>query len=223
MDRKRFRSPGAFAGTSAERQESILNAAIHEFASKGFNGANINVIARRADVSIGSMYSYFESKEELFLTVMAYCLRTLYDALSSIHVTGGVVAAFEDMLRMARAVSIRRPEVTQIYLDCSSQSLVALSGRLSSEAESVTVKLYKDILANDKATGRVRADLDIDSTAFMLDNLVMMYQFSFASDYFSERKKLFFGALDVSDSDETIREMVDFVRRAVEPENGGEA
>ena len=215
MDRNRLRTQGAFEGTSAERQERILDAAIHEFASRGFNGANINIIARRAGVSIGSMYSYFESKEELFLTVMKYCLRTLYDALSSIHVTDGVVAAFEDMLRMARAVSIRQPYVTQIYLDCSSQSLGSLSGKLSSEAESVTVNLYKDILANDKARGRVRADLDIDSTAFMLDNLVMMYQFSFASDYFSERKKLFFGSLEVSDSDETLRSMVEFVRRAV--------
>ena len=174
MDRNRLRTQGAFEGTSAERQERILDAAIHEFASRGFNGANINIIARQAGVSIGSMYSYFESKEELFLTVMKYCLRTLYDALSSIHVTDGVVAAFEDMLRMARAVSIRQPEVTQIYLDCSSQSLVSLSGKLSSEAESVTVKLYKDILANDKALGRVRADLYIDSTAFMLENMLMM-------------------------------------------------
>ncbi|MFR8012214.1 MAG: TetR/AcrR family transcriptional regulator [Clostridia bacterium] len=208
-----------FQSTSPERQRSIMTAAVREFASKGFNGANINVIARQAGVSIGSMYSYFESKESLFLIVMEYCLTTLDEALSNIHVTDGVIAAFEDMLRMARATSIKHPEITQIYLDCASQSLVSLSGRLSNAAESVTIKLYKDILINDKAVGRVRRDLDIDSTAFMLDNLVMMYQFSFASDYFSERKKLFFGSLDVSDSDETIREMVDFVRRAVEPDD----
>lgn len=210
-----------FHNTSPERQGSIMAAAVQEFAAKGFNGANINVIARQAGVSIGSMYSYFESKESLFLTVMEYCLATLDEALSSIHVTDGVIVAFEDMLRMARATSIKHPEMTQIYLDCASQSLVPLSGRLSNAAESVTIKLYKDILINDKAVGRVRRDLDIDSTAFLLDNLVMMYQFSFASDYFSERKKLFFGSLDVSDSDETIREMVDFARRAVEPYDGG--
>lgn len=208
-----------FQSTSPERQRSIMTAAVREFAEKGFNGANINIIARQAGVSIGSMYSYFESKESLFLTVMEYCLTTLDEALTSIHVTDGVIVAFEDMLRMARATSIKHPEITQIYLDCASQSLVPLSGRLSNAAESVTIKLYKDILINDKAVGRVRRDLDIDSTAFMLDNMVMMYQFSFASDYFSERKKLFFGSLDVSDSDETIREMVDFVRRAVEPDD----
>lgn len=212
----------SFQSTSPERQRSIMTAAVQEFAEKGFNGANINIIARQAGVSIGSMYSYFESKESLFLTVMEYCLATLDEALSSIHVTDGVIVAFEDMLRMARATSIKHPEMTQIYLDCASQSLVPLSGRLSNAAESVTIKLYKDILINDKAVGRVRRDLDIDSTAFLLDNLVMMYQFSFASDYFSERKKLFFGSLDVSDSDETIREMVDFARRAVEPYDGGE-
>lgn len=212
------RTPGrTFGSTSPERQRNIMNAAVQEFSSKGFNGANINVIAHEAGVSIGSMYSYFASKEDLFLTVMKYCLETLDEALSNIHVTDGVLTAFEDMLRMARATSIRHPEITQIYLDCASQSLIHLSGRLSSQAEGVTVKLYKDILTNDKAVGRVRRDLDIDSTAFMLDNLVMMYQFSFAADYFSERKKLFFGSLDVADSDETIRSMVDFVRRAIEP------
>lgn len=206
-----------FENTTAERKQSIMNAAVSEFASKGFNGANINVIAHQAGVSIGSMYSYFESKEELFLTVMKYCLETLDEALSNIHITDGVITAFEDMLRMARATSIKHPEITQIYLDCASQSLVHLSGRLSNDAESVTIKMYKEILTNDKAVGRVRRDLDIVSTAFMLDNLVMMYQFSFASDYFSDRKKLFFGSLDVSDSDETIRAMVDFVRKAIEP------
>lgn len=218
MDQHKSRTTRAFEGTSVQRQSRIMDAAIREFASKGFNGANINIIARQAGVSIGSMYSYFDSKEELFLTVMRYCLETLYDALSGIQVTDGVVTAFEDMLRMARAMSIRHPEITQIYLDCASQSLIGLSGQLSSDAESITVKLYKDILVNDKAIGRVRSDLDIDSTAFMLDNLVMMYQFSFASDYFSERKKLFFGSLELSDSDETIRSMVEFVRRSVEPD-----
>lgn len=206
-----------FESTSAERQGRIMEAAITEFAAKGFNGANINLIAHHAGVSIGSMYSYFESKEDLFLVVMQHCLSTLDEALASIHVTDGILTAFEDMLRMARAVSIKHPEMMQIYLDCASQSLIHLSGRLSRDAEGRTIKIYKDILMNDKVVGRVRPDLDVDSTAFLLDNLVMMYQFSFASDYFSERKKLFFGSLDLSDSDETIRAMVDFVRQAIEP------
>lgn len=216
MTGKSNAAQSTFESTSPQRRSSVLEAAIYEFAAKGFNGANINLIARRAGVSIGSMYSYFSSKESLFLTVMEYCLEILYTSLSNIHKTQGVVAAFEDMLRMARATALKHPEMTQIYLDCASQSLVGLSRQLSDEAESVTVRLYKEILENDKALGRVRQGLDVPATAFLLDNLVMMYQFSFVSDYFKERKKLFFGTLEVSDSDETILAMVEFVKKAVE-------
>lgn len=62
----------------------------------------------------------------------------------------------------------------------------------------------------------MREDLDIAAAAFMLDNLVMMYQFSFVSNYYMERKKLFLGGMLSDDEEEVIDAMVDFVRRAVE-------
>lgn len=71
--RKEKQNP--FETTSPARRQRIFEAAIHEFATKGFNAANINIIARAAGVSIGSMYSYFASKEDLFLQVMEYCLQ----------------------------------------------------------------------------------------------------------------------------------------------------
>lgn len=207
----------SFKATSADRKSRVFEAAIKEFASKGFNGANVNAIAKAAGISIGSMYSYFESKEDLFLSVMDHCLEMMYKLLSGVDTTKGVVSAFEEMLRLARSSAKENPEMHQIYLDCSSQSLRDLSERISDHAEAVTVRLYREILSYDKAIGRVRSDLDVDATAFMLDNLVMMYQFSFASGYYAQRKKLFLGSLELGDSDELILSMTDFVRRAVEP------
>lgn len=207
----------SFKATSADRKRRVFEAAIKEFASKGFNGANVNAIAKAAGISIGSMYSYFESKEDLFLSVMDHCLEMMYKLLSGVDTTKGVVSAFEEMLRLARSSAKENPEMHQIYLDCSSQSLRDLSERISDHAEAVTVRLYREILSYDKAIGRVRADLDVDAAAFMLDNLVMMYQFSFASGYYAQRKKLFLGSFELGDSDELILSMTDFVRRAVEP------
>lgn len=59
-----------FAVISEEKREQILSAAISEFAQNGFNGTSINKVAKRAKISIGAMYSYFESKDDLFLTVV---------------------------------------------------------------------------------------------------------------------------------------------------------
>lgn len=88
-----------------------------------------------------------------------------------------MVETFREMLSIARDAARQYPEMNQIYLDCSSQSLVSLSEQLSRDAEAVTVELYAQILTEDQEKGRVREDLDIAAVAFMLDNLVMMYQF----------------------------------------------
>jgi TetR/AcrR family transcriptional regulator len=51
----------------AERtRRRILAAARHEFGRKGFEGARVDAIARRARVAKGLIFYYFQSKEELF-------------------------------------------------------------------------------------------------------------------------------------------------------------
>lgn len=50
----------------ASKEQAILDAAIHEFAEKGFEQASTNRIAKQAGVSKGLIFHYFESKEKLF-------------------------------------------------------------------------------------------------------------------------------------------------------------
>ena len=49
--------------------DQVLEGAREVFLSDGFEGANVDEIARRADVSKATLYSYFPTKTELFLTV----------------------------------------------------------------------------------------------------------------------------------------------------------
>lgn len=44
----------------------LLEAAAHEFGERGFHDAAITGITQRAGVALGTFYTYFESKEELF-------------------------------------------------------------------------------------------------------------------------------------------------------------
>lgn len=48
----------------------ILSAALKEFASKGFAGARVDVIARRANINKRMLYHYFGNKEDLFKAVL---------------------------------------------------------------------------------------------------------------------------------------------------------
>src|SRR5581483_12323263 len=53
-----------------QSQERILDAALKEFAAKGFAGARVDVIARRARINKRMLYHYFEDKEGLFRAVL---------------------------------------------------------------------------------------------------------------------------------------------------------
>jgi TetR/AcrR family transcriptional regulator len=48
----------------------ILSAALKEFAAKGFAGARVDAIARRANINKRMLYHYFGDKEELFKAVL---------------------------------------------------------------------------------------------------------------------------------------------------------
>jgi AcrR family transcriptional regulator len=52
------------------RPGEIIAAALDVFAENGFAGAKLDEVARRAGVSKGALYVYFETKEELFRAVV---------------------------------------------------------------------------------------------------------------------------------------------------------
>ena len=56
---------------AAARRNQILDAAAEVFAEKGFARATTKEIADRADVSEGTIYNYFDSKEDLLIGMMA--------------------------------------------------------------------------------------------------------------------------------------------------------
>ena len=57
------------------RKEQILLAALGLFGDKGYQNTSINDIAKRADLSKGLLYNYFESKEALLDEVVIYAFK----------------------------------------------------------------------------------------------------------------------------------------------------
>ncbi|NGO66942.1 TetR/AcrR family transcriptional regulator [Streptomyces boncukensis] len=60
--------------SAEERRESVIRAAMTEFARGGYRGTSTEVIARRVGVSQPYLFRLFKSKEELFLVVARRCV-----------------------------------------------------------------------------------------------------------------------------------------------------
>ena len=61
------------------RKNDILEAAKTVFFEKGFQVATMDQIAEAAELSKGSLYLYFSSKEELYVSILVEGLEILYD------------------------------------------------------------------------------------------------------------------------------------------------
>jgi len=56
--------------TLADTRERLLEAAVAEFADKGFSNANVNLISKAAGFAKGTIYNYFPSKRKLMLELI---------------------------------------------------------------------------------------------------------------------------------------------------------
>jgi AcrR family transcriptional regulator len=61
-----------FEKLALRKRERILEASAHEFAAHGFDGASLNRILERAEISKGAAYYYFDDKADLFATVVRH-------------------------------------------------------------------------------------------------------------------------------------------------------
>lgn len=66
------------------RREEILDAAQEVFFGRGLAAATMDEIAEKAELSKGTIYLYYKSKEDLYLGVMMRGIQILHDMLSAV-------------------------------------------------------------------------------------------------------------------------------------------
>ena len=74
---------------SNTRALRIVTAATDEFAGRGFEGARVDRIARRAGVNKQLLFYYYHSKRGLFRTVLARAVGELEQALAALPAASG--------------------------------------------------------------------------------------------------------------------------------------
>ncbi len=148
-----------------ERKAAILAAAEKVFVSKGVGMATMDDIAHEAELSKGTLYLYFDSKDELYLEI---AVRAVRDILSSFEVAEAVPGSgFERVQRMLDAYVKFATEHSDRFLVAigwmtSDPGLVANSERFGEYKRLVAAAFSKAVDAIDlgKQDGSVRADVE---------------------------------------------------------------
>ena len=104
---------------SAERRKVILDAALDEFAERGFESARLDDVARRAGIAKGTIYLYFRDKETLFQELLREMLTPIiggFEALGQADVPAKQLAEHMRDVFVHQVFETRRKDVIRLLI-----------------------------------------------------------------------------------------------------------
>lgn len=164
----------------ADRERRIIEAAAHYFRDIGFEDSRMEAIAERAEVSVGTVYNYFESKGDLLVAIVSLEVNEVLNAgaalvhrppgdveaaingLIAIYLDHSLVYLDKNMWRNAMALTTQLPETR--------------SGRQYNALDDCLTAQVCDLIAQLQRNGRIRPDVDSRAVGEMIfNNTNMMF------------------------------------------------
>jgi len=207
-----------------EKRERILRTATRLFAERGFNRTDMEEIAGRSGVAKGSLYNYFQSKDDLFLHVCRDAIeRSRNTTWGEVQEDWDIFKVVDHIFRSHVRFEFNFPEYHRLHLNFSSPRMERFGDKLALESEQHTSRRLKHLLQEGIRQGIVRGDLDVSMTAFMINSLYILFMASLVSRYYQIRMNEY---LDIEEEltpasmEKYLNRMILFIRGLLDPGRG---
>ncbi|WP_308492296.1 TetR/AcrR family transcriptional regulator [Microbacterium terrisoli] len=153
-----------FAKLPARQQQALVQAALDEFSTHGFHDASLNRVIEAAGISKGSLYYYFDGKEDLFAYVAQTGLGELIGQVGPLPDLGtGDADAFwsvlEDYyLRLSRAL-LAYPQLAALLRGWSAASKNPEFQQATGDMEQASLPWISQALEVGHRVGAIRDDV----------------------------------------------------------------
>ena len=156
-----------------KRRNEILDAAEELFFSQGLQQTTMDDLAARTELSKGTLYLYFRSKDEVYLALNVRAKRLLREQMEAAARTPGT--GLDKVLALGRAYlsfSLAYPDYAQVIQNCmiseGEQMDASAYAREAHEHGERSLQLLIDSLAAGQADGSIRQQLDALKTGLVL-------------------------------------------------------
>ncbi len=146
--------------TSRNRDASVIAAAIEVMSEKGYAATSIQEVADRVGVLKGSLYHYFDSKEELLSRILAESHATMDELQGEIRAQG--LRPYEELMEYIRRQTIwylENRERANIYFT-ERRHLTGERRQRALEAGRTFEKYIQDLVIAAQKDGDIRQDQD---------------------------------------------------------------
>lgn len=162
---------------SLRTREMILDGALAEFSTKGFDGARIDEIALRAGVNKNLIYHHFGSKDCLFTALLERTYEAIRQRQNDLKIRSlDPVEALRKLVIFTGSVWVQHPEFLRLL-----QSENLNSGRHVKGSEKITgmynplLNTINDILERGVQQGKFREHLDAVDVYISITSLTAHY------------------------------------------------
>jgi TetR/AcrR family transcriptional regulator, fatty acid metabolism regulator protein len=142
-----------------EKYKSILDAAVRVFARKGFYQARVSEIAREAGVADGTIYLYFQNKDDILISLFEEGMKMVIENVQT------EIEKVSDPLEKIRRFALAHLSLIENHKDMAEIIQVELrqSTKFMKEYRNEKFYEYIDIIGNivkeGQAQGLIRADV----------------------------------------------------------------
>ncbi len=166
-------SKPTFEQLPAAKRQRIIDIAITEFAEHPYAVASVSRIAAQAGIAKGSIYQYFEHKQDLFLFLLDHATQTQLQLLRELAPPDPEIGFF-DLLRWQMSASVRvglaMPQLVRLLYRATTGDLPfhdEVIRRLRSTGEDHLLQL----LRRGVERGEIEPALDLELAAFLIKSL----------------------------------------------------
>lgn len=210
-----------FSKIAPEKQQRVLRQAARLFAKRGYAATDMAELAERCGVAKGSIYNYFESKEDLYYYV---CLDGLERSRRAVYGEGeptrDIYQLVQQIFERGMAFAEDHPEYVALYLGVAAGPAGPLADEISLQVEQFTAELLKRTIRQGMAEGIVRRDLDVNLAAFLINSLYIIFVSSLVSRHFKLRMKQYLeieGRVTAAAAREQVRRTIDMIGDILRP------
>ncbi|MGA8941976.1 MAG: TetR/AcrR family transcriptional regulator [Thermoactinomyces sp.] len=157
-----------------QRRQQIIEGAVRLFVKKGFYKTTTREIAKECGLSIGTMYEYIQTKEDVLYLVCEYIHSELEKRLREVmrEEDSGIESLLKSLKQLFRSMDEMRSLVLLIYQETKSLPKDKMKYVLSKEEE--ITDLFAHILEKGMEDGTIQ--IDASSIRLMAHNIMVIGQ-----------------------------------------------
>ena len=165
-----------FRRLDPERQQAVVNAILEEATEKGPASLNIKEIARRAGVSVGSLYQYFPNREGLLDFAIELCVRFTSDMFQEYRpmlASMPLKEALNSYLMGGLEWGQTEMGLVRFFGRAAYQGDPDLAERVVRPIATVMRETLQEILTQAKARGEIRSEVDVETATRIVNALII--------------------------------------------------